>query len=161
MRLILLALMFFMVSCSQKIIMTPNVDKLTDNISNNSQTEIVVCLKYVEVFSVIYIYDYYIPVIIESTSISATAQRCPRSYGILWHNHPIMGFEAGLAEFMLDRFDITLEDPVFLSKTDIATAENYNYVIVSSKNKWAWWGRNQLDDEAIIQKPIEDQVYER
>lgn len=162
MKYLLLILFLFLMSCSTKVVFSPGVNKVTSNISENVQTEIAVCLRYTKIGKIIYVHNYYIPFIHKSSQTSVVARNCPPKYKMMWHNHPVSGFKKDFIQYLLKVHDIKIDHAVYLSRVDTQMKEQYEYVIVASDKRWAWWHKDQVkvNDDTIIFKPIEGQIHE-
>lgn len=149
--------------------MTPEIKKLTNNISESFEREVMICMSYSKPNNhTILIDDYKIPYVKYSSNISVISERCNAEYSVTWHNHPPrLVDDVSLSFWWEFNRGIILDNKeklIYLSNSDIYTAleTEEEYTIVSSgANNWAWWSKSQIKSHAdsLYMLPIESQHY--
>jgi len=155
-----------LVGCSvdpDRIKFSPEVEKITTQMSENVFEERALCLRYRMRGETIYIYDYYIPKTLATGTSHVIAIPCNKEYRISWHTHPRAGMlKEGVQSYYHRATGQTLQfqhQMVYLSRPDIlhALKSRPDYMIVqTSRHYYAWWHIDQLE-EKIIQLPITGQ----
>lgn len=142
-----------------------DVEDLLVDMGESYWTETAVCLSYSKIGPFVFVDDYDFPEIIRSLPMSIATKPCAEGYDVFWHNHPYNNrANISLLAYVTQHTGKVPKKPrdfVYLSKPDIESTlhHKYDYVIVSSEDKYAWWTLEQIkaNKDKKLLEPIDGQ----